>query len=394
MTATTRQRPGRQRIIVVGHFIEDRVFVPALAGVRRYAQARGWDVETIDWNEAKTGFPKSLAEPPRPLGFIVEGSDLPPDLPFKLYGGAPVVFLNCTNAPRGPRFARIVIDNAAVARTAFRELSASLPPACAVVGYCLGWRRWSSDRAAAFRAEAAKAGLPCHSFDFLDPRRADASGEPARLAIWLASLPRHCAVFAVNDETAAVVAEAAHTAHMNVPRDLTLLGADNDTSICEALHPTLSSIQMDFESAGFQSARMLDEIRSSQKSHSVAIGPLLAVRRESTRGAGRREPRIMEAVEVIRRKACDGLTVEALSACFPGSRSLFEKRFREAMGHSALDEIIHVRLENVQTLLLHTDVPLAAIADACGFNSDRALRKIFHSREGMSMTEWRRLHRR
>ena len=69
----------KPRIIVIGRFVEDRVFGPALAGARRYAKAREWDVETIGWNEARTGFPKALQAPPRPLGFIVEGNNLPPD---------------------------------------------------------------------------------------------------------------------------------------------------------------------------------------------------------------------------------------------------------------------------------------------------------------------------
>lgn len=406
------------RIAYVVRFPEDRVNNAALAGVRRYAKARGWEVETVGWDEARTGSSKSLRSPPRPVGFIVEGSDLPPDLPLRLYGGAPVVFCNCPRAPRDTRFARLVIDEAAVARTAFRELSAGLPPAYAIVGYWRGRRNWSDDRAAAFRAAADEAGLPCHAFSFIDPRKADASGEPVRLANWLASLPRHCAVFAVNDETAAVVAKAARAARLDIPRDLTLLGADNDASICEASHPTLSSIQMDFESAGYCAARMLGEkivttgeheTAATRKAGSprcpsrpgcpdspapLAIGPLLAVHRESTRGFGRREPWITEAVEMIRREACDGLTVKTLASRFPGSRRLFEMRFREAMGRSVLDEILHVRMQNVHTLLGDTDTPVGAIADFCGFHTYRALHKFFLAREKMSMTDWRRLHRR
>ena len=390
--------PLRPRVLFVGRFIRDRVFAPALAGVRRYAHARGWDVETVDWDEARSGSPRTLRAAPRPLGFIVEGSDRPPDLPLRLYGGAPVVFCNCPRAPRGPRFAHLLLDEAAVARIAFRELSASLPPACAVVEFWLGRRNWSDDRAAAFRTEAARSGLPCPSFAFLDPRNADASGEPGRLAAWLSSLPRHSAIFAVNDETAVRVLEAAHTARLHIPRDLTLLGADNDTAICESSRPTLSSLQMDFESAGFQAARLLGYLMTRSGTSdalrpSVAIGPLMSVWRESTRGTGRREPRILEAVKMIRREACDGLDAGTLAARFPGSRRLFELRFREAMGHSVLDEILHVRMEKVHTLLAGTDTPLSAIADFCGFHSDRALRKLFFSREGMSMTEWRRLHR-
>jgi len=119
------------------------------------------------------------------------------------------------------------------------------------------------------------------------------------------------------------------------------------------------------------------------------IGPLLAVRRESTRGAGRREPRILEAVEIIRREACDGLTVAALAAKFKCSRRLFDMRFREATGHSARDEIEHVRFENAFTLLKGTDKPVSAIADFCGYRTGSALRHIFLARTGMSMREWR-----
>ena len=465
---------GMPRIAYIIRFPEDRAHDTVLSGVRRYALARGWTVDILGWDETRTGCLKALHSPTRPIGFIVEGSDLPPNLPLRLQGGAPVVFFNGPRAPRDARFARLLIDEAAVARTAFRELSASLPPACAIVGYWRGRRNWSDDRAAAFRAAASEAALPCHAFSFLDPRMADASGEPARLATWLASLPRHCAVFAVNDETAAIVAKAARDARLNIPRDLTLLGADNDASICETSHPMLSSIQMDFESMGYLAARMLAARMKGRAEHEmkgraelgmkgratrerksaafaandgdhsfapkahasfggkaapsfggatatlhcgeaapslppsaasslqapdgndsvVAIGPLLAVRRESTGGRGRRETFILQAVEVIRREACDGLTVGALAARFPGSRRLFELRFREAMGCSALDEIQRVRMQKVFTLLASTDTPIGAIADFCGFRSDRALRKLFLAREGMSMAAWRRLHHR
>lgn len=113
-------------------------------------------------------------------------------------------------------------------------------------------------------------------------------------------------------------------------------------------------------------------------------------RRKSTRGYGRREPRIMEAVEMIRREACDGLTAEALAKRFRGTRRLFDMRFREAMGHPPLDEIIHVRLERVLELLAQPDFPISAIADFSGFSSERELQKLFRSRFKTSMRDWRK----
>ena len=376
----------------------DGVHNAALAGVRRYASARGWDVEVFLRADALAeSFPAVWRTKPRPLGSIVECSDLPADLPPSAYGNAPAVFLNCSSAPRGRRFARIDLDNAAVARAAFRELAESHPAAFGVVGFRLGPRRWSDKRMNAFRAAVADAGMECHEFSFANPHHMDASGEPERLASWFSALPRHTAVFVVNDKTDIFVAETARKAGRIIPRDLTLIGADNNPAHCEKTHPTLSSIQLDFESAGFQSAKLLGEMiskRTDGGGAAASIGPLMAVRRESTMGHGRREARILEAVEMIRREACDGLTAEALAARFPGSRRLFELRFREAMGRSVLDEILHVRMQKVQTLLADTDIPIGAIADFCGFRTDRALRKFFLAREGVSMTEWRRLHHR
>ena len=124
-----------------------------------------------------------------------------------------------------------------------------------------------------------------------------------------------------------------------------------------------------------------------------AVAPLMAVRRESTGGYGRREPFVLQAVERIRREACDGLTARDVIAAAPVSRSLFILRFREAVGHSPLEEILHVRLEKVFTLLSRTDVPIGTIADFCGFPTNIALHGLFKKRTGMSMSEWRRRNR-
>ena len=122
----------------------------------------------------------------------------------------------------------------------------------------------------------------------------------------------------------------------------------------------------------------------------ATFGPLLVERRQSTRGRGRREPWVLEAVDMIRREACDGLSAEALARRFPVSRNLFERRFREAMGHSVLDEIIHVRMQRVFDLLARPDFPIGAIADFSGFGCGYGLRKLFRARTGMSLREWRK----
>lgn len=88
-----------------------------------------------------------------------------------------------------------------------------------------------------------------------------------------------------------------------------------------------------------------------------------------------------------------GLTVRDAIAGVSGSRGLLEMRFREAMGHSILDEIQHVRMEKVYFLLSMIDTPIGAVAAMCGYRSEIALHKYFKSVTGMCMREWRRRNR-
>ena len=380
-----------------------------ISGIRRYAAARGWSVVTVP--TAKSSFeriPNLLAANRPVVGCVIEGHPVSGNgLPPALFGSIPVVYLHVSPSLYGKDAIRVEADNEAIARAAFGELSAGRPTVYAVIGFWGDDVHWSCARMRVFASLAAEAGASCATF----PGSLPGKDRSARLAAWMAQLPSHTAVFAVNDVTAAEAVIAARRAGRLIPRDLTLVGVDNDPAICEVSSPKITSIQLDHERSGYVASRIIGghlcgaaalRTRSGHLSGAAAlndggdgsaaatIGPLLVVRRESTGGYGRREPYITKAVEIIRREACDGLTVAGLAARMPGSRRLLEMRFREAMGHSILDEIMHVRLEKVETLLARTDTAIGAIAVFCGFGSEVELRQIFRARTGMSMREWRK----
>ena len=362
-------------------------------GIRRYCSSRGWEAVAVSRDEASAAALPALLRQYRPVGCVVDGIARHGDLPPRFFRGVPVSYIGYPSDLAGnkPNF---VFDPAAIAAAAFRDLSASRPAGYAVVGHP-NPLLWSRRRVAAFRAAAFAAGAKCLTF----PSRAHfkpESGESfeRRLAPWLAKLPDRCAVFAVSDETAVRVARAARAAGRPIPRSLTLLSVDNFPELCERADPPISSIQLDFEREGWLAAAALSpgfRTRGGRPGDETAVlGPLFVVRRQSTGGRGRREPWILKAVETIRREACDGLTARDLAARFPGSRRLFEMRFREATGHSVLDEILHVRLEKAFALLAETDTAIGAVPALCGFRCNRTLDALFRSRTGLSMRDWRK----
>ena len=360
-----------------------------LDGVRRYAATRKWRVETLEHRDCSPAALREALARLRPIGCVTECWPPKTALRPAAFGRVPVVYFEPLDVP-GWRHARgMTCDNAAVGRMAFEELSATHPPSYAVVS-CGRNRRWARERADAFRECCRQAGAGCDVAHFPFEREDEFEAAVGRMVPWVAALPQRCAVFAVNDLFALAAAKAMAAAGRSFPRSLTLVGADGDDppQWDRELAGTISTVRLDFELGGYRAAKAL-----ADAAESAIFPPLLVERRKSTRGYGRREHRILEAVEMIRREACDGLTAAKLAKRFRGTRRLFDMRFREAMGHPPLDEIIHVRLERVLELLSQPDFPISAIADFSGFRSERELQKLFRSRFQTSMRDWRKARR-
>jgi LacI family transcriptional regulator len=95
------------------------------------------------------------------------------------------------------------------------------------------------------------------------------------------------------------------------------------------------------------------------------------------------------ALELIRNEACSGLTANKVAKLFPYSRRLADTRFRQATGHSILEEIHSIQLERAKQILLDSDRQIKSISDFCGFNHPNSLRKFFKRETGMTLSEWK-----
>ena len=99
------------------------------------------------------------------------------------------------------------------------------------------------------------------------------------------------------------------------------------------------------------------------------------------------------ALDLIRRKATEGLTVAAVVKAIGGSERLLEKNFSEVVGHSICREIQDVRLNKVKDLLTKTDLPIDAISERCAFGSGNYLKNLFLKRFGQTMSAYRSANR-
>ncbi len=74
----------------------------------------------------------------------------------------------------------------------------------------------------------------------------------------------------------------------------------------------------------------------------------------------------------------------------PISRRVFERRFRDAMGHSPLQAISRARVERVRELLMQTGLSMDQVAERSGFQSAQRMAAMFRRATGLTPTEYRR----
>lgn len=362
-----------------------------LDGARDIAQRLGWHLQIVETLPDAAGMTE-LQDFWKPLGAIVETDGWSGEVDPAAFDGLPTVLLDLEDAAAPKGCFRICQDSYATGREAARELLKSGRNVFAYIPFP-GNPHWSLERETGFRKALAVNGKSCTLFAD-DGAAPDSVAYRKRLQDFLVGLPKPCAIFAANDETAEVVVVAAAHANLRVPEDVSLLGVDNYEPICEQTQPSLSSIEPDFRRGGELAALMLAALIRDGKgfhgSRAQTFGPLRTVRRASTRTTqGRHDAEVAAALELIRREACNGLRAETVMAGFACSRPIAASRFRKATGHTILEEIHAVQLERAKTLLRDPHRLLKSISDFCGFKNPNSLRKFFLKETGMTMSAWR-----
>ncbi|MEO5958945.1 MAG: helix-turn-helix transcriptional regulator [Opitutaceae bacterium] len=101
---------------------------------------------------------------------------------------------------------------------------------------------------------------------------------------------------------------------------------------------------------------------------------------------------VAAAARYIREHATAGIGVEDVLRAVPMSRTLLERRFRRALGHTPGGHIMKVRIEQVKTLLATTGLSVGAIAERAGFEHPEYLSVVFRRETGLTPTRYRATH--
>lgn len=249
----------------------------------------------------------------------------------------------------------------------------------------------------AFAAVLADAG---RSYQTLKPDRALRTDVAAHdtlgaLTTWLTHLPKPVGVLAQNAIGARQIAEACAYAGLRVPDEVAVLAADHDELMASVTAPPLSCIDPSPRQVGYRAAELLDAMMAGQPApgEPVLIEPRGVINQRSTDTLAVEDETVATALRFIHDNAHRPIKIVDVLEVVTVSRRSLEKRFEKVVGRPPATEIRLARLQRARRLLAETNLPIAEIAERCGFSHPEVMQRLFRRETDLTPSQFRRRHR-
>jgi LacI family transcriptional regulator len=379
-SAAARGRP-RKRVLLALSWYDTRIH----AGVARYADQAGWHLNAQmahwpvlpdDWrgDGVITMLPWSW-HPERRREYLRK---------LKRYRAHHV---NLTPGPDSRRFPTVDYDPAAVGRLATNHLLERGFRRIAFVGPAWNWVFQEILKGG--RETLARRGLAAESVDWPWGKSLAARRQCGKRLLSATPLP--LGLVSMKDVIAEDLLELCLEHRLAVPDEVAVVGVDNDPLVIAYTHPSLTSVDWNFEELGYQAAQMLDNLMRGKSAPAapVIVAPRGLVARASTDTFVAGHKGVRAVVDFIRARFRERIGNAAFCRVSGMSRPGLYAAFRAELGRSATDLLEWHRLRAAERALAETDDKVATIAADCGFRTSYNLWRAFRRTHRLSPEEWR-----
>ena len=254
---------------------------------------------------------------------------------------------------------------------------------------------WSDERCEGFKKEVEGKGFGNTFFKYiLQDINHFWFYEAKSLSEWLKGLPKPIGIMTCDDNQGSLLIEACRSAGIHIPSEVSIIGVDNDELICNLGTTTLSSIAVNIEDGGYQTAQMIEKMVQDPDfiPKDIVLRPIKIVERLSTAAFATDDKEIQKAVMFIHHNRHKKISVKDVVASVALSRRLLEVRFKDVTGQSIYQYIADLKIRTFAEMLVETDDQVINIALSLGENDAKSISKRFKATNGCSPNEWRSRH--
>jgi LacI family transcriptional regulator len=211
------------------------------------------------------------------------------------------------------------------------------------------------------------------------------------IAKWLLESPKPIAVYAIEDEGAAMLMRACHRLGLSVPEQVALLGTNNDPVICPYTQVPLSSIDLNWEGVGYEAAAQLDRLMQGEApaGRLTLVEPAGIVVRKSSDIVAVGDLRVATALSYIKANCHRQISVAEITKALDVPLRTLQWAFHRSMDCTIQEVIRENRLKRIKEMLMTTDRNAGQIAEDLGFSSAQYMNHFFRKATGQTPNEFR-----
>ncbi len=380
MMAKSSEETGRRRKVLFANGCYDERLH---RGVARYAREKGWDLH---------GEGATRSAPP--VGVDWDGVIVLEHVGWSGLKridrirkcGVPVIVLE--RHVEKANVARVIIDNYQAGKMAAEYLTSLGFTQYLYLGLDACW--YEVEHWKGFSDALTQAGWSPKKACWKSDR-----GRGVELEQWLdevvEGLPVPVAVFVGRDALASLFIRYCLQKGLCLPEEVAVLGIPNDEVVCEFSPVPISSIDIYFESLGYEGAHQLDRWMTQGRppAKPVYVQPRGIVERASTQVLAINDPVVRRAVLFIRENYARPFGVPDVAEHAATNRRTLERAFRRHLHRTVSEEIASCRIRHARELLAGTSLSIVEIASKTGFGNNKYLFHIFRKSTGMTPRQYR-----
>jgi LacI family transcriptional regulator len=225
-------------------------------------------------------------------------------------------------------------------------------------------------------------------------------GEWGERRAWLAGKLRQAekplAVFTANGTLAVEVLEICEASGLSVPRDVALIGIEDDLLLPQSTQRPITAVEPNFEELGYQGAACLDRLMrgGAIPENPIRVQPSRVIARQSTEIMAVRHEGLAKALRFIADHFGESIDIDHVARSVSMSRRGLHQAFIDNLHRTPGEHLRSTRIEHARRLLSETDSKVESVAHASGYPSVNSFFIAFKQACGMPPAEFRRFSRR